>query len=61
MKPRVTITELVAFAHCEKKAELIQKGKTKDRKAFLDRAPVEKGVITHAIIDRRNKNGRNIP
>lgn len=48
-----TVTELVAFARCEHKTSLVAKAKAVP-------PPVTargKGIATHAIIERKNKNG----
>ena len=56
MNKVVTVTELIAFAKCEHKAELIQEGKKKNKKTFGEMSKAEKGIVTHAIIERKNKN-----
>lgn len=55
MNKRVTVTELVAFARCEHKAQLIQQKKGPNRNNLQDRTPAQNGVITHAIIERKNR------
>lgn len=48
-----TVAELVAFARCEHKTSLVAKAKAVP-------PPVTargKGIATHAIIERKNKNG----
>ncbi len=56
MNKKVSVTELVAFVRCERKAELIQQGKRPENRSFNQLSPSEKGIVTHAIIDRRNRS-----
>ncbi|MDD2741235.1 MAG: hypothetical protein PHV02_03120 [Rhodocyclaceae bacterium] len=58
MNKQVTVTELVAFAKCGRKAELIQQGAPQDSHRYEKRSPAEQGVITHAIIHRKNLTRR---
>ena len=55
MNKRVTVTELVAFFKCEKKALLIQENKDQNRIGFTGRTAAQNGTITHAIIERKNR------
>lgn len=48
-----TVTDLVAFARCEHKASLVHRAKPKAAPV----TPREKGVVTHAIVERKNKHG----
>lgn len=48
-----TVTDLVAFARCEHKASLLHRAKPKAAPA----TPREKGVVTHAILERKNTHG----
>ncbi len=55
MNKRVTVTELVAFIKCEKKALLIQQNKAQNLVGFSGRTAAQNGKITHAIIERKNR------
>lgn len=51
---KVSVTELVAFARCEHKATLIDRAKAEKPPS----SQRERGVVTHAIVERKNRDGR---